>query len=129
MHGSCRTEHMVTQVTQGLREAAAGWSGAWDLQNRAHGYPGNPGTKRGSSRQVRCMGPAEQSTWLPRGEERQQQAGQVHRPCRIEHVVIQGLREAAAGWSGAWDLQNRARGYPGMRRGSSRQVRCIGPAE
>jgi hypothetical protein len=43
------------------------------------------------------MGPAEQSTWLPRGEER-----------------------AAAGMSGAWTLQNRTGGYPGVRRSSNR---------
>jgi hypothetical protein len=57
------------------------------LQNRARGYPG---VRRGSSWLVRCMGPAEQSTWLPRGEERQQQAGQVHGSCKTEHVVTQG---------------------------------------
>jgi hypothetical protein len=52
--------------------------------------------RRGSSRLVRCLGPAEQSMWLPRGEERQQQASQVHGSCRTEHVVSQGGRRGSS---------------------------------
>ncbi len=63
------------------------------------------GSNRGSSRLVKCMGPAEQSTWLPRGEERQQQAGQVHGPAEQSTWVPRGGG------------------------GSSRLVRCMGPAE